>query len=105
MSDVASAKPLRAELPCTVEIGRYRLALWEAGKRPARVWEEYTQERLLGEGGFGKVYAARRNEDLWPVAIKEIDLADDPELRERNRQLKERMVRAREKRREREEDR
>jgi serine/threonine protein kinase len=74
-----------AVLPSKVEIGRYRLELRDADQAPAgpAVWEVFQKEELLGEGGFGKVFAARRRSDGWEVAIKEIALQGDNEQLER----------------------
>ncbi len=72
-------------IPCVVEVGRYQLQIHVKGEAPrveSKVWDEFFKEKLLGEGGYGKVYAARRIEDHWMVAIKEVELRD-PDLRER----------------------
>ena len=39
----------------------------------------YSKDSLLGEGGFGQVFAGRRLSDDLPVAVKEIDAEKVPE--------------------------
>ncbi len=47
------------------------------------VWDEFLKGELLGEGGSGKVYAARRRSDGWEATIKEIDLSSRSDKRVR----------------------
>lgn len=43
---------------------------------------QYKTDKQLGQGGFGTVYAGRRLEDKWPVAVKYIDRRRVPEWSE-----------------------
>jgi hypothetical protein len=42
---------------------------------PRQVVDQYEQEELLGEGGFGRVYRGRHKETGELVALKYIDLS------------------------------
>jgi len=48
-----------------------------------KVWEEFLKGELLGQGGSGQVYAARRRSDDVEVTVKVIDLASRPDRLER----------------------
>jgi len=43
---------------------------------PRQVVDQYEQEELLGEGGFGRVYRGRHKETGEIVALKYIDLSE-----------------------------
>jgi serine/threonine-protein kinase len=93
------AAPSRASagLPCRIKIGRHRIELRaedglapEAGSErqsPTRVWDMYQRGPLLGQGGFGRVFSARRKDTGRPVAVKELIL--QLESAERDRFLRE----------------
>jgi eukaryotic-like serine/threonine-protein kinase len=72
-------------LPCKVRIGRHTLEIgWADDPTHASIWADYEKGELLGEGGYGQVFAARRRSDGEPVAVKELAIFD-PNMLERFR--------------------
>jgi serine/threonine-protein kinase len=79
--------PMVVDLPCRLEVGRHQLVARWVGSSGASaatgVWTDYQKLRLLGQGGYGRVYSARRHADGQEVAIKELHLRGDAEGRAR----------------------
>jgi serine/threonine-protein kinase len=71
-----------APLPCELRVGCYRIELFCPSVGSKFVWDELERGPLLGEGAFGRVFAATRSDGV-EVAVKEIALAAQADLRER----------------------
>uniref|UniRef100_A0A3Q3K1A3 non-specific serine/threonine protein kinase n=1 Tax=Monopterus albus TaxID=43700 RepID=A0A3Q3K1A3_MONAL len=49
----------------------------QSNQSPSLFEDKYTEQNLLGEGGYGSVFAGYRKADHLPVAIKHIPKDDD----------------------------
>jgi serine/threonine-protein kinase len=72
-----------APLPCELTVGCYRIELFCPSEGSKFVWDELERGDLLGEGAFGRVFAATSRADGIRVAVKEIALGAQADLRER----------------------